>query len=395
MKVLQINSVCGRGSTGRIVVALHDALHARGEACRVIYGRGAHPSEVNAHRIGTPLSTGMHAALSRVTDRQGFYSARPTRQLIAEIKRLRPDLIHLHNLHGYYLNLPILFRFLQQSAIPIIWTLHDCWPLTGHCAYFDVAGCDKWKTCCQECPQKREYPASYVLDSSRRNYDDKRELLTSLTKLTLVTPSDWLARLISESFLRPFPVKVIRNGVDQTQFKPTPSTFRADQGLDDRFIVLGVASPWTARKGLKDFVALANLLGPRYAIVLVGVADEATQAGLPDEIIAIPRTHTPQDLAAIYSAADIFFNPTYEDNYPTTNIEALSCGTPVITYNTGGSPESIEDGLGFVVPKGDLQQVAQRITHVCSGLHRVPRVPQFGTLPMTNKYLALYDRALS
>lgn len=395
MKVLQVNSVCGRGSTGRIVVGLHDALRARGDECRVAYGRDQHDPAVDALRIGTPMSLSVHAGLSRLTDRQGFYSSHATRRLVAEIDKFGPDVIHLHNVHGYYLNMTLLFSALQQSGAPVVWTLHDCWAFTGHCAYFDFAGCDKWRTHCGNCPQKRAYPTSYGLDSSKRNFDDKRQLTALMSNLTLVTPSNWLAGLVGQSFLKNHPVEVIRNGVNSTIFQPTVTGFRASHGIEDKFVVLGVASPWSERKGLPDFVKLNERLGPNCSIVLVGV-DQDQARRLPSGIIAIERTDSARELASIYSAADAFFNPTYEDNYPTTNMEAICCGTPVVTYDTGGSPESVTEGLGYVVPVGDLERAAQALEQI----RRAPRTlpfprTQFDEGLMTTQYIDLYDRVLA
>lgn len=392
MKVLQVNSVCGRGSTGRIVVGLHDALRARGDECRVAYGRGQHDPSVDAFKIGTPLSVSLHAGLSRLTDRQGFFSSGATRRLAAEIDEFRPDLIHLHNVHGYYLNLPLLFSTLQQSSAGVIWTLHDCWAFTGHCAYFDFAGCDKWRTHCENCPQKRAYPTSYGLDSSKRNYDDKRRLTATMANLTLVTPSDWLAGLVGQSFLKNHPLEVIKNGVDQNSFQPMATDFKAKHGIEGRFVVLGVASPWSERKGVQDFVRLRQRLGADYVIVLVGVDPDLARR-LPSSFITVARTDSPRELASIYSAADVFFNPTYEDNYPTTNLEAISCGTPVVTYDTGGSPESVKEGLGYVVPVGDLERAAQAMEQIRRTPHTL-HMPQmeFDERLMTKHYVELYDR---
>ena len=395
MKVLQVNTVCGRGSTGRIVVELHDALRARGDECRVAYGRGQHDPTVDAFKIGTPLSVGVHAGVSRLTDRQGFYSSGATRRLLAEIDEFEPEVVHLHNLHGYYLNLPLLFSALQLSGARVIWTLHDCWAFTGHCTHFEFAGCDKWQTHCGNCPQKRAYPASYGLDSSKRNYDDKRRLTASMTNLTLVTPSEWLAELVGQSFLKKHPVEIIKNGVDQTTFQPTASDFKITHGIEDKFVVLGVANQWTGSKGAYDFVTLSHRLGPDYVIVLVGV-DPALARRLPSTFITLARTESQEELASIYSVADVFFNPTYEDNYPTTNLEAICCGTPVVTYETGGSPESVTGGRGAAVPQGGVDRAAEVIADICAqGLRTPSSQPEFDDRLMSDRYLALYDRAES
>lgn len=392
MRVLQVNSVCGRGSTGRIVVGLHDALRARGDECLVAYGRGQHDPAVNAFRIGSSWSPGLHAGLSRLTDRQGFYSSAATRQLVDRMDEYQPNVIHLHNIHGYYLNLPILFSALERSKAPIVWTLHDCWAFTGHCAYFDFVGCDKWRSQCSACPQKRAYPASYLLDNSRRNFIEKSQLTSKVADLTLVSPSEWLADLVAQSFLKEHPVKVIPNGVDQGVFRPTPSDFKARHGIDGKFMVLGVASPWSPRKGLRDFVELRGRLSDDYALVLVGV-DAKTTGDLPLGVIPIDKTDSTRDLAAIYAAADVFFNPTYEDNYPTTNLEAISCGTPVVTYDTGGSPESVTGGRGTVIAQGDIDRAVVAITELSFRKLRAEDPDRkYGDRVMSSKYLDLYDR---
>ena len=333
--------------------------------------------------------------LSRLTDRQGFYSARVPKQLLHEIEETKPDVIHLHNVHGYYLNMPLLFSALQQCRTPVIWTLHDCWAFTGHCAYFDFARCEKWRTHCRNCPQKGMYPTSYGLDNSERNFDDKRRLTAPMTNLTLVTPSDWMAKLVKQSFLRHHTVEVVRNGVDQATYRPTPSNFKEERGLQGRSVILGVASPWSERKGMRDFIELSRRLGEQYVVVLVGVGPEMARK-LPSAIVSIDRTDSPSELAAIYSAADVFFNPTYEDNYPTTNLEAISCGTPVVTYDTGGSPESVTDGNGAVVPQGDVERAALFISDFRRRRFRTTSQQlRFGNRLMTDRYLALYGRTAS
>lgn len=366
MKVFQINTVCGTGSTGRIAVDIAHVLQKEGHACCIAYGRGNAPSDVDSYKIDSPREVYAHAFLSRLTDRQGLYSTAATGRLIKKIREYDPDIIHLHNIHGYYLNYKVLFQFLSQYNKPIVWTLHDCWPFTGHCAYFDFVHCDKWKTGCHHCPQKNTYPTSWLLDRSRENFELKKSLFTGIKNLHIVTPSHWLAGLVKQSFLKEYPVEVIHNGIDLNVFKPTPSDFRKKYHLEDKKIILGVASPWTPRKGLKDFIKLAELVDEGTRIVLVGLNDKQLKK-LPENIIGIKRTNNPQELAGIYTTADVFFNPTYEDNYPTTNLEALACGTPMVTYNTGGSPESAGD-TAAIVEKNDfmkiLQELASDLCHV-------------------------------
>lgn len=362
MKVFQINTVCGVGSTGRITTDLYHVLEKEGHSCCIAYGRGCAPEDVDSFKMGSDFDVYYHTFCSRLTDGEGLFSKAVTQRLVAKIKAYAPDIIHLHNIHGHYLNYPILFRFLKEYDRPVVWTLHDCWPFTGHCAHFDFIGCQLWQSGCHDCPQLNAYPKSYGMDHSRENFARKKQLFTGLRQLVLVTPSQWLADLVKKSFLGTYPVQVIHNGIDTTVFKPTPSDFRERYGLQDKKIILGVASPWTARKGLQDFIKLSNMLPEEWKIVLVGLSKKQLKT-IPAAITGIERTNNVQELAQIYTAADVFFNPTYEDNYPTTNLEAIACGTPVITYDTGGSPESMGNENGAVVGKGNLNDAWSSLLH--------------------------------
>ena len=367
MKVLQINSVCGIRSTGRICTDLADVLMKHGHECRIAYGREDVPEKYKpiAYRIGSETDVRLHVLRTRLFDSAGFGSRRATEKLVGYIGEYAPDIIHLHNIHGYYLNIEVLFDYLSNADVPVVWTLHDCWAFTGHCACFDYVGCCRWKTGCCDCPQKREYPASYFLDRSKRNLQRKRELFTGVKNMTIITPSEWLASLAGESFLGRYPIHVIRNGIDLEAFKPINSGFAEKYGLGDKKIVLGVASTWSERKGLRDFDRLSEILSKdKYKIVLVG-ADDAQKKSISPDILCIGRTNSVSELAGIYTAADVYVNATYEDNFPTTNIEALACGTPVVTYNTGGSPESLAERCGRVVDKGDVCALARQVEEIC------------------------------
>lgn len=344
MKILMINVSCGTGSTGRICTDLADALEKKGHTVKIAYGRDAVPQKYQKYavKIGDELDIYNHVFQARVFDRMGFGSKRATEKFIEWVKEYDPDVIHLHNIHGYYINVEVLFSYLKEFGKKIIWTLHDCWAFTGHCAFFDYVECDKWKTECEHCPQKTEYPARMGIDCSKRNYDLKKELFSGVQNLAIVTPSEWLAKLLKESFLSEYPVNVIHNGIDTSTFRPTKSNIKERFGIsEDIKIVLGVASVWDRRKGLEDFLKLSKLLDEKYKIVLIGLKKKQIEK-LPNNILGIERTENIQELVAWYSAADVFVNPTYEDNYPTTNLEAIACGTPVITYDTGGSGESAE-----------------------------------------------------
>ena len=344
MRVLQINSVCGIRSTGRICTDLADVLLQDGHECKIAYGRESVPEKYRkiAVRIGNDLDAKMHALQSRIFDNAGFGSRLATEKFIEWVKEYNPDIIHLHNIHGYYINIEVLFKYLAESNKPVIWTLHDCWACTGHCAYFSYVKCDKWKTGCFNCPQKKRYPLSLLWDASKQNWQKKKALFTSVKNMTLVTPSKWLANEVKKSFLSNYPMNVIANGIDLDVFKPTPSDFKEKNGLVGKKIILGVASSWSECKGLKDFIELSKILDEKYKIVLVGLSGNQIKE-LPENVMAISRTNNVKELAEIYTAADIFFNPTYEDNFPTVNLEAQACGTPVITYRTGGSVESVPE----------------------------------------------------
>lgn len=363
MRILQINSVCGVGSTGRIATDLYKVLEEQGYECKIAYGRGNAPEGIDSIKIGSNLDNYAHVFKTRVFDKHGFGSVSATKTFIEEVKEYNPDIIHLHNIHGYYINIEILFNYLKEANKPVIWTLHDCWAFTGHCAYFDYIGCDKWKNGCGKCPQKQGYPTSNVFDNSKFNYEKKRELFTSVKNMTIVTPSKWLANLVKESFLGKYPVEVINNGIDLNVFKPTESNFRERYNLQEKFIVLGVASVWEERKGLKYFIELSEKLSDDYKIVIVGV-NEKQKKELSENILAITRTNNVKELVEIYTAADVFVNPTLEDNFPTTNLEALACGTFVVTFNTGGSVESIDCRTGKIVRKKNMKELVEAIISI-------------------------------
>ena len=362
MKILlQINSVVNSGSTGRIAEEIGQTAIAAGWESYIAYGRNERPSSSKLIKIGTDKDIKLHGLQTRLFDRHGLGSRGATDEFIKQIEVIKPDIIHLHNIHGYYINMEVLFHYLKKVNIPVVWTFHDCWPITGHCSYFTFVGCEKWKTQCYSCPQKKGYPASYFIDRSKKNYNLKKELFNSLPNLTLVPVSQWLAGILNESILQNFPIKVINNGINTEVFKPSMiSDFRKKYGLKDKFILLGVASVWEERKGLKDFIELSKLLNSDYQIVLVGLTKKQIEL-LPKNILGIERTESVDALADIYSTSDVFINPTYEDNFPTTNLESLACGTPVITYKTGGSPEAIDVSTGIVVEQGNINKLVEAI----------------------------------
>ncbi len=323
------------------------------------------PSQSTLYHIGSKWDEAKHGIISRFFDNHGLNSKNPTRKLIQYIQSIQPDIIHLHNIHGYYLNYPILFEFLSQYNAPVVWTLHDCWAFTGHCAHYMFIGCEKWKQHCEYCPNLKAYPKSLLFDRSYQNFEDKRRDFTSLKNLTLVPVSNWLQDQLEESFLKKQNIITIHNGIDTQLFKPIANSLpvlRKYKINEARPIILGIASNWY-HKGLNDFVQLRKILDDHYQIVLIGLNKKEVSL-LPQNIIGIPRTQDVKELVTLYSAADVYFNPTWEESLSLTNIEAMSCGTPVITYRTGGSPETINQHTGFVVEQGDIKQATNIIRRI-------------------------------
>lgn len=389
MKVLMINSVCSIRSTGRICTDVLDALLACGDEGRIAYGREnvLEKYQKYTYRISSPSDVKLDGLKSRIFDNAGFNSVATTKKFIKWVEEYDPDLIHLHNLHGYYINVEVLFNYLKKAKKPVIWTMHDCWAFTGHCSHFVRMNCDKWLTGCHHCPNKRGYPSSMLLDNSKKNYLKKKELFSGMENMTIVTPSQWLADMVGQSFLKDTKIKVINNGINTSVFKPTESNFREKYGLQDKRILLGVASAWSASKGLYDFVKLSERLDNNYKLVLVGLT-ESQCAEMPSQILAISRTTDIKELAEIYTTADVFINPTYADTYPTVNLEAQACGTPVVTYRTGGSIESVPSEN--VVDTGNVDAL---FTMATSDNLEI-KEEDFSLLRMVNQYINLYRESI-
>jgi len=361
-KILHINTSLNCNSTGKIVEQIGLLAMSEGWDCYIAHGpRYKIPSALKTYEISSAIGEKWHFINSLLFDAHGLSSKRGTIRLVEWIKEIKPDIIHLHNIHGYYINYPILFDYLSKAEKPIVWTLHDCWSITGHCTFFEGVGCERWKTGCGHCIYMNDYPKTLFIDRSARNYRLKKTAFTSPNNLTIVSVSDWLGHIVKESYLGIYPVHVIHNGTDLNIFKPQESDIRARFNFKNETIVLGIASVWHERKGLSDFIKLAE--DKKNKVILVGVT-EKIQKKLPSSIISIRRTNNQQELAKLYSGADIFVNPTYDDNFPTTNIEALACGTPVVTYRTGGSHEAIDDETGIVVNKGDFCGLKQAIESI-------------------------------
>ncbi|MBR6571639.1 MAG: glycosyltransferase [Clostridia bacterium] len=397
MKIAHINTV-EYGSTGRIMLQLAALARENGHEAWTFSSEpryGGKPIPGHTY-YGSFRSYCVHYVLGRLTGGNGLFSHRTTRRLIRELKAVQPDIIHLHNLHGFCFNLPMLFAYLRQSGARVVWTLHDCWAFTGHCPHFVMANCSKWRDGCHHCPLYKAYPESCV-DNAKRMWRWKKKWFASLPEARLVAPSQWLAGLAGQSFLGKYPVEVINNGVDLSVFKPTENQIRETYGIaPDKRILLGVAHVWDNAKGLDVFIELASRLDGRYQIVLVGT-DEDVEKQLPANILSIRRTQNQTELAQLYTAADLFINPTRAETLGLVNIEANACGTPVITFATGGSPEVIDSTSGMTVPCGDVGALIQAIESAFddtsfSAENCIRRAQLFDKQRKYGEYLALYER---
>ena len=341
------------------------AYMAQGHECRIAYGRESVPQQYMryAYRIGTQWNVRWNALKARVWDNEGFNAKSETIKFLKWADQYDPDLLCLHNLHGYYINLELLFNWIKKrSHMKVEWTLHDCWTFTGHCAHFSFVGCEKWKTGCHHCTQTDRYPMSVLRDASNKNYFRKKTLFCGVRNMTLITPSKWLADLVKASFLKEYPVRIVYNTIDKTVFKPTPSDFLEHYGLQDRFVVLGVASAWDERKGLDDFVELSRRLEDTFQIVLVGLSEKQRKQ-VPGNILCIPATDSPRELAQIYTAADVFLNPSKEETFGLTTVEALACGTYPVVYK-GTACEEIVALYGGSAVEQNLDAVTETIYRI-------------------------------
>lgn len=358
MRLVQINPVLRVStSTGRIMQEIGDLAMANGWECYAAYSRGRDglmPTRMLPLPVGNRLSTVIHGLETRLFDRHGLASRHATKEFISRLQEIKPDIIHIHNIHGYFLNYPLFFNYLAESGVKVIWTVHDCWLYTGHCYHYSYAGCYRWQQGCKNCPQRNEFPKSFLIDRSKNNYADKQKAFSSISKdqMTFVTVSQWMRDEMAHSFLKDYNFRVIHNGIDTNVFSPqsTHSKFK----IQNSKLYLALASIWLREKGLYDIIEMSKLLRPDERIVMVGV-DDKTARMLPENITAIRRTANVGELAQLYSDATAFLNPTWQDNYPTVNLEAISCGTPVVTYRTGGSVEAITPQTGRIVEQGDVR----------------------------------------
>lgn len=392
MKVIQVNATCGIGSTGKICVEISRIL-SQNNIENYIF----HSGKTNGYPLGIQCSDNKYikwqALKSKILGNYGLNSKSATRRIIRKLDSACPDIVHLHNIHGHDCNIELLFEYFKKNKIKLMWTFHDCWSFTGYCPHFIMAKCEKWRTKCSQCVQCREY--SWFFDKSDMLYEKKKRLFEGLD-LTIVTPSKWLADSVKQSFLKDYPVVVINNGIDLNIFKPSESDFLTKHRLKHKRIILGVSSSWDKRKGLDVFVDLAKRLPNDYKIVLVGT-NQAIKKALPKNILCINHTQNQEELAQIYTVADVFVNPTREDNYPTVNMEALACGTPVLTFRTGGSSEVLDKSCGCVVDCDDIDALEKEIFRICqekpySNEACVNKAQMFDKNERFKEYWNLYER---
>ena len=397
MKVLQINTVYGKGSTGKIAKEIHDACVKANVECKTAYRyrEATTPAFEDTMVVSSWLDCHIHNRLSRYTLLQGCFSYVRTKSFIRKVKKYSPDVIHLHNLHGSYINFKVLFSFLYEYRRPVVWTLHDCWSLTGYCPHYAMVKCDKWKFGCISCPHyKPEIPL--LPDTVSWLWTQKKALICGINNLTLVTPSKWLNDQVGMSYLKNCNTRVITHGIDLDVFKPTSSEFRKKYHIPPhKHILLGVAFGWNERKGLDVFLDLAKRLDHNeYQIVLVGTTPEVEKI-LPENIISINRTNNQTELSEIYSAADLFVNPTREEMFGLVNVEATACGTPVLTFRTGGCPECIDELSGAIVDCDDIDAMEKEIIRICtqkpfSKEHCMENAKRFDLSDRFTEYVELY-----
>lgn len=391
MKVLQINVIYPYGSTGRICEGIYDMCNTNGIDCKIATSHG-HKND-GVINISSWLDNHFHNRIARTTMLEGCFSKIRTGLFLRKVSQFSPDIIHLHNIHGNYINIERLFKYIKKRGIRTIFTAHDCWAMTGYCKHFTISGCDKWKKHCESCPMKGQDPVN-LFDNSRKMFAKKKKLFSDIDKLTVVTPSQWLADLFKQSYLSDKDIKVINNGIDLSVFKPMQNDFKKRYNIENKKIILGVAFDWGYSKGFDVFLDLANKIDTDKVIVLVGLTD-AQMVDLPDNIIPIKKTNSQEELVEIYSAADVFFNPTREDTYPTVNMESIACATPVVTFNTGGSPEIIDEETGKVVFDNSVEKALELINVVCDDNSQdksaiVEKAKKFDKNLKYKEYLDLY-----
>jgi len=383
-KILFINSVCGFGSTGRIVADLSKISDYETLVC---YGRKSDLANVNSFKFANFFDNALGAIQTILFDNNLNICTNATKRLIKKIKEFNPDIIHLHNVHGYYINVEMLFSFLKEYNKPVVWTLHDCWSLTGYCPHFEYMQCEQYKKICQNCPYGFAYPFSLFKQNVKNDFLKKKELFNSIDKLNIVTPSKWLSDIIDVSYLKNKNHLVINNGIKL-------ENFNGDKSKNDKFTVLAVSSVWTKQKGIDELNKIIPLLDNNIDVVVVGANSNKVNAQK-----CIERTENRDELVNLYSSSHLLINPTLEDNFPTVNIEALACGIPIVTYKTGGSPEVVNKKTGVVIEKGNYQEMVDCINNLYKDYYFkkedcIKEAQKYDYSIMLNRYKELYESLL-
>lgn len=361
-KLVQFNPVANWGSTGRLTEDIGDVVMASGWESYIAFGRQFNPSKSHLLQVGGKWSVLSHTLKTRLFDRQGFGSYCATKKLLKQFDEIKPDVFQFHNLHGNFLNLPLVLKYATEKNIPIVWSLHDCWSMTGHCSHFISIGCEKWKTGCYKCPLKRKYPNSWLIDSSKRNYREKKALIQAVPRLTIISGSEWLAGIARESYFKGRDIRVIPDGIDTDIYQPRNNgdEIRKRLGLEGKFVIVATGTDWNEDKGLSDYGKLKKMLSEDYAIVLVGMNEEAL-AMVPEGVIGLPRTKSPQELSEYYSMADCVMSLSKRESFGLTPVEGFACGTPAIVYDTTALPELITPETGFVAKFLDVADVKEKV----------------------------------
>lgn len=360
--LLQVNVSANFASTGRLAEDLGDVALNAGWKSYIAYGRACRPSNSELIRVGNKLDIYAHLLKTRLFDRHGFGSERATKKLIQQIDEIKPDVIQFQNVHGYFLNLPVILSYIAEKDIPLIWSLHDCWSMTGHCAHFALEGCEKWKDECHHCPLLKDYPNSWGWDSSRRNYREKKKMIEAIPRLTIVSGSEWLANIARQSYFKNRDIHVIPDGIDTDIYSPKTNAveLRKQYGFENKFVIMASGTVWPFYKGIADFAKLRGMLSNEYAIIIVGMQQNEIDK-LPQGLIGIPRTKTPEDLAGWYSMADCVMSLSRLESFGLTPVEGFACGTPAIVYNCTSTPELITPETGFVAEAGNIEDVKAKV----------------------------------
>lgn len=398
--ILQINVDANNGSNGSIARDIGDIALSKGWRSVIVYGRKHIPSESELIRVGSDWDVKWHGLFTRLTDLHGLGSYFVTKRLVKKIKEINPNIIHLHNIHGYYINYKLLFDFINMHKIPVVWTFHDCWPFTGHCGHFIGYDCYKWKTFCNKCPAKRDYPTSWFIDNSSFNYSLKKTLFTKPDKLAIVTVSNWLKSVTTQSFFSKYPVSVIYDGIDTDSFMYRPSDLKVKLGIEGKYILMSAAANWSSSKGWDDYLKVASLLPNSYVIILIGVTSQQ-QKMLPKNIIGIQRVEGKEKLAEYYSIADVLLNLSYAETFGMTTAEAMACGTPGVSYNITACPELLTEDTGLIVEPGDIDGVLKAIEAIVekgrlsySDACRRRVLENYNFKEVNNKYFEIYEQLL-